>query len=303
MSVGGGKGSSDQVNSSQSQGEAWSNSLGLGENVSFGQQGAANQADSWNQSSNLSNAQSTQDSNSFSQSGSYVDPSQAGYLDSLRKNAQSAYAASGATLNPFNQDLMGQGQQALGNLQSLGDATGVATAQLEGLRSGLDDMFGQGLNQIGANASSAGAFGGSRQALQEAALGGEIAKAYTQGYGDIMANANNQAITANNAAIAGLSPLYNLGMGSQFGSLGALQSLLGDTTVLQAATSGSQSTGQSTSDSIGTAAGGSTSTGSSFGQDFGYGYDYNTSDSYAYDQSQSRGRAEEDNARFGFGIK
>ncbi len=123
-------------------------------------------------------------------------------------------------------------QGAIDQLYGLGNANNVIDAQLTGLRSGLDDIQTQGLNRIGDQAIQAGAFGGSRHGLAEASLGGEIAKAYTQGYGDIIANANRQSIDANNSAIAGAGQSLRDQLVGNYGGLQALAGILGSPTIL-----------------------------------------------------------------------
>ncbi|WP_164658255.1 hypothetical protein [Tropicibacter sp. Alg240-R139] len=184
------------------------------------------------QSSNTSLGEQFGTDVGFSGSSSYIDPSQAPYLDQLRQQAFSTFNQANPQINALGDQLLGQGNAVLGQMQQAGNTQQIIDAQLTGLRSGLNDIHSQGLNSIGDNAAAAGAFGGARQGVAEGVLGGEIGKAYTQGYGDIMANASQQALQANSAAGALIPQLFNLGMGSQFGGLGALQGLLGDPTVL-----------------------------------------------------------------------
>ncbi|SFL44660.1 hypothetical protein [Shimia aestuarii] len=178
---------------------------------------------------------SNRDALNYNQStgGSYIDPNQQPFLNQLREMSLGRYSSAQPVIDAAGGAAQDTAQQALTNLQGLGNPNEVVGAQLTGLRSGLDDIYAQGRGQIGDNAISAGAFGGARHGLTEAALGGEIGKAYTQGYGDIMANAQRQSINANTAAMAGAPQLLNTAIQSQFAPLQALQGLLGDPTILQ----------------------------------------------------------------------
>lgn len=200
MSIGGSSGESSS--SSQSN----SNSFGIGEQFSnrFGMQ----------------------------QSAQNVYGPQAPYLQDVFGQAQQAFNTGNPYVKKTADRLMGYGNTALDRLGFLSDPQAVAGAQLEGLSSGLNEIYDTTINKIGDNAAAAGAFGSGRHGLQEAALGGEIADAYTRGYGDITANAYNQALNANNAVNAMLPTLFNLGMGGQFAPLAQYASIIGDPTVL-----------------------------------------------------------------------
>ncbi len=194
-------------------------------------------------------------SNSFDNSGSstFVDPNQSGFLNNMRQGAMNQFNQGNDQLTGLGNQLTQGGMGALTQLGKTGDVSGFMNAQLGGLQSGLTDIWNQGNIRIGDNAEASGAFGGGRHGIAEANLGGEIGKAYTQGYGDIMSNANAQSMQANNSILAGLPQVFNMGLNSQFGGLGALQGLLGDPTILQNAFSqgGSSSYGYDTSQSSG----------------------------------------------------
>jgi len=210
-------------------------------------------------SKNTSSSSSASNSFGFGQSGSFIDPNQQPFLDSLYNNASGVYDSVTPGIQALTGNVNQFRQQAADNLMGLGNTQQVIDSQLTGLRSGLDDIYGQGLNRIGDNAIGAGAFGGSRQGVTEAALGGEIGDAYTQGFGDIIANASRQSIDANNSAIAGVGQQVRDSLIGNYGGLEALSGILGNPTILSAAqdinfgqsNAQSLSRGQSSSESAG----------------------------------------------------
>jgi hypothetical protein len=163
------------------------------------------------------------------QSSSFVDPAQSGFLSNLR--TQALNRQQGVDIGPLA-DISRVGQGSLSNLQSLGNQDAVVGAQLSSLRSGLQDLFAEQSNVNRGNAFLSGAGGSTRAALVDTALQGELANAYTRGFGDIMANANRSAIGANQAAIGAVNPLIAAETSANFADLGALQGLLGAPTVL-----------------------------------------------------------------------
>jgi hypothetical protein len=180
-----------------------------------------------------SSSQSTSDRFGFNQSGSFIDQNQQPFLTGLYQNATDQFGLTQPDMTNLTNSSVATGGQAVSNLLGLGNAQNVIDAQLTGLNSGLTDIYNQGVNQIGDNAIQAGAFGSSRQGVAEGVLGGEIGKAYTQGYGDIIANANRQSIDANNSAIAGAGQNIVNQLQGDFGGLQALAGILGNPTVLQ----------------------------------------------------------------------
>lgn len=176
--------------STNSSGQGWS----MNQNVAAG----------GSQSQSQGGSQSTGTSGSTSQSitGQNVWGPQANALQGLYGQAGNVanqdWSPYSNQFNQTTQQLMGQGQQAIAGLQGYDPQQQIA-AQSASLRSGIDDMVGQQLNQLKGNAAAAGAFGGARHGLTEAAAIGEGTKAYAQGLGDITATANQQGIAANTA--------------------------------------------------------------------------------------------------------
>lgn len=267
MSFGGGKSKQSNISGSQSTRDA----LGINTSVAGGQSGNFDIANSigkaWNEA--LNRAQSSNVAQSIEQSKSFVSGAQQPFLSKLYADAMKTYqaqpdqvSAAQRIVNP----LMAQGKTAYGKLIGLTNPTGQINAQEASLKSGLSDLFGQGRLGINGAATNAGAFGGARQGLEEAALGGEIAKAFTQGRGDIVANANQTALGAAQAAGPMAQQLAALGMSpesARFSGLQGLAGLLGDPTVLSSSMGTSGSRGTSTS--YGTSTGGSNNMSSSLG--------------------------------------
>lgn len=258
-----------------------SSSMNQSNSSSYGYDAAF--SDAFNRGQSVSNSFNQGMGENFTQSGSstFVDPSQSPFRDQLFKNAQAAY-------DGFTMPQQGQQYDTLiDNYWQAANPAATVEARLEGLQSGLFDQFQTGLNTIGAEASSAGAYGGGRHAIREAELGGELGKAYTQGYGDIMAQATEQALTANAGFGAALDAQRAGALQSQFGGLQALQGLLGAPTIL----SQSGSTGYGYDTSTGGSSSLSASEGGSSSRSFG--------EQLAQMQSMGTGREQ----KFGFGIK
>ncbi len=168
----------------------------------------------------------------YGQSTTFVDPNQQPYLNILYNDALGQHNATVPGMRGLTNTAQNTQLGAVGQLAGLGNTQQVINSQLTGLQSGLTDIYNQGMGQIGDNAIAAGAFGGSRQGVAEGVLGGEIGKAYTQGYGDIIANASRQAIDANNSAIAGAGQMLSSRILGDYGGLQALAGILGGPTVL-----------------------------------------------------------------------
>ncbi|WP_425044063.1 hypothetical protein [Primorskyibacter sp. S87] len=169
----------------------------------------ANQSGGINQGFQQGGSQGTQFGQSYGNTigGQNVWTPQGNALSDLYANiGQAANTASGYGPNRqagryINQDtnqLVRQGQQTIGALSSY-DPSQQIQAQETSLRAGLDNLGAHRLNQLGADAAHAGAFGGARHGLTEAAAIGELGRAYTEGLGDITARANAQGIQANSA--------------------------------------------------------------------------------------------------------
>lgn len=186
-----------------------------------------------------------------SSGGSFVDPNQVPFLDMLREMAMGNYSATQPQMDAIKTSVNTTGNDALAGLIGLGNTDQVVDAQLAGLRSGLSDIHQQGLNTIGDNAINAGAFGGSRHGIAEAALAGEIGDAFTRGYGDIIANASNQAIVANNSVLSGGGQLVANNLTADWAPLQALAGIIGNPTVLSEQESTSTGYGHSFSEGQG----------------------------------------------------
>jgi len=212
--------------------------------MSFG--GGSQQTSSSTESINLSDAFAKSISGSLgtsrgtSSGGTFVDPNQQPFLDTLYNQALKTYQGQRPgelqrTAQGIVDPLMRQGRGFTRNMAQLADPSRQIAAQERGLRSGLGRLFDEGSINLGANAAGQGAFGGSRHGVAEAALGGEIARAYTEGRGDIVAGANQTAVNAANVGQSGLGALANLGMmptQAAWSGLSNFRDLLGGPTVL-----------------------------------------------------------------------
>jgi len=211
--------------------------------MSFG--GGKSTGKSWDNSQATSSGQSAD----WANSGSFVDPNQAAFRNPMWATAADQMQQQMAQMAPLGSQLYGQGQGFMQTLQGLANPQAQIAAQDASLKSGMTDIL-KGAQFGNANAAMRqGAFGGSRQGVMDGAAAGEVAKAYQQGYGDIVARANAQA---GNASMGGLGSLQNLGMlqgNMAWNPMQQFASLLGDPTVLQKAMSGGLSTDQSQSTS------------------------------------------------------
>lgn len=180
--------------------------------------------------------------------------------------------------NPYTQNV----NKSMRSLGKMSDPQALIDAQTGSLKAGLQETFAEGLNEIGADASMMGAFGGSRHGLREAALGGELADAYTQGYGDIVANARNQSMQANQlrGGLAGQGQQMGLqGRMAQMAPLQQYAGMIGGPTVL----------GQ----------GGSTNFGQNFTSSIGQGLNLG----FGYDDARAKTKGSGESGGFGFGLK
>lgn len=194
-------------------------------------------------SSNESQQTSSSDASSF------VWDQQIPYLTGLWDNASAAANPGGAGaalggVNNFMQPLL---QNTATNLGGLTDPSGQIAAQAASLQSGLGDLFRNEINPaIKTNAISAGQFGGGRQGVAEGVATGQLANAYTQGYGDIVARANQQALGASALIPSFGQAQQQLALGqytAPMDILAALSGILGSPTVLQKSQSRGQATG------------------------------------------------------------
>ena len=215
----------------------------------------------------MSGGRSTNFSNSYGQT--FVDPNQQGYLDQLRGGAfgvGDASAQQGVALGAAQQNQPGL-TNAMGTAAGLMDPSAQIEAQSAALQSGLGSLFRNEINPgIESEAIAAGGLGGGRQGVAQGVAAGQLGDAFTQGYGDIVGRANQQALGA-----AGMMPgLANANMQNALQPMMAgldiqsqLANILGGPTILsrntsraggasnQYSRSGSQSTalGQSNSQS------------------------------------------------------
>ncbi len=208
-------------------------------------------SDSWMRafSNMVSNAQSTQDSQQ--RSASFVDQNQQPFLNNMYQLATSAANPAGVTAaaqQASGQIIPGM-QGTYGNIGALTDTSGQIQAQTRSLKKGLTDMFQKELMPaIQGNAIASGGFGGGRQGVAEGVATGEIADAFIKGRGDIVANANQTAISAGSLMpqlAQGLYTAYTAPQMAGLDPMARLSSILGSPTILSR--SRGTSTGQSTS--------------------------------------------------------
>jgi hypothetical protein len=246
-------------------------------------QEAWNQSQAQNTSSAVNQGTSQNASDSFSNqdsaSRSFVDANQQPFLQNLWQQGMSQ-ANPGQAVQASNQ-MVGQAmpgmQAAMKSATALTNPASQIKAQAGSLQAGLGQMFRQEMMPaIKSNAIASGGFGGGRQGIAEARGVGQLADAYTKGYGDIVAGANATALGAGELAGSLGGQMYNLGMMPSmagFAPLQAMSGLLGSPTVLQealsrgrgasTATGSSQQTGSSTARGTSTSSGGSKGTSTS----------------------------------------
>ncbi len=169
---------------------------------------------------------------------SFIDPTQAGFLGQMWQQAMGAGdpLATQEAARRASQMTTPQIGAALGNTTALTDASSQISAQAQSLQSGLGQLFREEINPaISSNAIAAGGFGGGRQGVAQGVATGQLGQAYTQGLGDIVANANRTALGA-----AGLVPGLSSAMYQSevnptlagYDPLSRLASILGSPTVL-----------------------------------------------------------------------
>ncbi len=210
-------------------------------------------------------------SRSSSMGQSFVDPGQAPFLDFTRNLAQGlAQQQLGGMGNLFglSQNLLGQGQDLLGGLGQTTNALSniaspaVQQAQIGQLGSDLGAFFNQQiLPGISRGAIGTGGLGGGRQGVAQGVAAGELARAFTGGATDIMAQGQQQQLSgllgASQSQLGGLSSLGSLfGLGqapfaAQFSPLLNLASIIGGPTVLSRQQAQSQSRSRSESGGFG----------------------------------------------------
>jgi hypothetical protein len=189
---------------------------------------------------------------SDSQSNSFIDPTQQGFLNSLFGNSQGIAGsggeavARGNTAGEQNQGLLDAGMTGLlGQL----DPSAQIAQQTDALSSGLGNLFRNEINPtIESNAIAGGGLGGGRQGVAQGVASGQIADAFTQGLAQITGQANQQAQGAA-SLIPGLAQANignaNAGQGAGLDIMSQLASILGGPTVLNQSDSRSRALGQS----------------------------------------------------------
>jgi hypothetical protein len=217
-----------------------------------GASGGSQSQQSKTQSSNFADMFNLQEA--FNQAKSYVDPVQQGFTQNLWQ--QGAGMTNPAQAQAASQGMVGQAmpgmQAAMKSATALSDPKSQIAAQAASLQSGLGQMFRQEMMPaLKSNAIASGGFGGGRQGIAEARGAGQLADAYTKGYGDIVAGANATALGAGELAGSLGGQIYNLGMMPSmagFAPLQAMAGLLGSPTVLQSSMGRSSGKGGSHSE-------------------------------------------------------
>lgn len=227
--------------------------------MSVGSNSSQSSSSMTSQNSAFANSFMNSFANSFNNSNqaasSFIDKTQAPYLQAMYEQAMGAANPQGVTSaaqGASNSIIPGM-QSAFDSIAAMTNPNGQIEAQSQSLKSGLGSMFREELMPaIKAGAIGSGGFGGGRQGVAEGQAVGQIADAYTAGYGDIVASARANALGAAQT-IPGLAQgLYSSATAPQMAGLDALSrlaSILGSPTVL--------------STSKGVSRGGSTSTASS----------------------------------------
>lgn len=140
-----------------------------------------------------------QESSQSAASESFISDIQSGYLQSMFGQASHVTNPYGAQADATHMrgELMPGLQAAFGNISGLTDTQEQIDAQSASLQAGLGQLFREEINPaIQTEAVGAGQFGGGRQGVAEGVATGQLADAYTKGYGDIVARANQTATAA-----------------------------------------------------------------------------------------------------------
>ena len=193
---------------------------------------------------------SSNQSLSFMNKDSFISDAQLPYLQNLWGMASGA-------VNPAGAQAAGQGVadtalpglgSAFQNIAGITDAQGQIDAQANSLQSGLGRLFSNTINpEIDSQAVASGGFGG-RSAVMRGEAAGQLADAFTQGYGDIVAGARANALQA-----SGMLPALAQGMNTTamapfmnaMQPLAMLGGILGGPTVLDRVRQGSMGVGKS----------------------------------------------------------
>lgn len=191
--------------------------------------------------SSSGSSSSESDSLSANIAQSYVDPGQRPFLQAL-------YGASADVTDPRGAAKAGveatayslpRIQQAFDSISALTDPTGQIAAQEAALSQGLGRFFREEINpEISRGALAAGQSGGARQGVAQGVAAGQLADAFTQGRGDIVARANQTALGASAVIPTMAQTLYDTSLAPSSAGLDPLAQLaeiLGGPTVLQTA--------------------------------------------------------------------
>lgn len=214
-------------------------------------------------------------SRNVSNSDSFVDPNQSPFLRGLYglssgfanpQGQQGAAAQAGYVNNPAL-------QRSITGISALTDPNAQIAAQTKSLQSGLGRLFREEINPgIESSAISAGGLGGGRQGVAQGVATGQLASAYTEGVGDIVARANQTATSAGAILPQLTQSLLQSRLAPQTAGmdvLGQLSQILGSPTVLQRsradATASGSSAAQSSTDSKSGSSGFNASLGGFFG--------------------------------------
>jgi len=212
-------------------------------------------------------------STSSSASNSFIDPTQAGYLNDLWNSAGNFMAGGGGAVNPNQQATaldMTVNNPYMASVNNFATPNNdLLNQQIDSLSSNLSDQFNNVIMPgITSEAQIAGQYGGGRQGVAEANAAGKFADAFTNGATALYSNAYN---TANQAAQFGATQFSN--MANQYNNVLSsqqmqnmlpfitLSQILGNPTVLNQSTSQSDasswSTGKSDSWNLGATIGAS----------------------------------------------
>lgn len=130
-------------------------------------------------------------------------------------------------------------QSALWGTSSLANPQAQIAAQSASLQSGLGQLFREEINPaITSRAIAAGGLGGGRQGVAQGVAAGQLGQAYTQGLGDIVANANRTALGAASATPALADARFRAGIqtaGGGLDQLARLAAILGSPAILSSA--------------------------------------------------------------------
>ena len=194
---------------------------------------------------------STTSATQQSQNNSFLDPFQQQQQQNMIGQALQFMNPAGAQNAVYGAERgnMQYGQQARDRVAGLGDPSGQIAAQDASLQEGLGQLFRNEIApSIQGNAIAAGGLGGGRQGVAEGQAAGDIASAYAQARGDIVARANQGALQAN-SMIPGLNQSIAGSAGNAFSGgmdmLGMFGQLLGQPQVLSQGSASSNNTQKS----------------------------------------------------------